>query len=124
MRAAAGAASSMGGGGGGTIICSHHHHHRHFLSLKGVSSNIIPTYSSSSSLLTTQSPTVYKPNLNLKFICRAADSTPQPSSAPININKSIVTDDEFSLAKVRFLFVRFLTFHNHQSNLLLYKQLL
>lgn len=123
MRAAAGAASSMGGG---TIICSHHHHHRHFLSLKGVSSNIIPTYSSSSSLLTAQSPIVYKPNLNLnfKFICRAADSTPQPSSAPININKSIVTDDEFSLAKVRFFFLRFLTFHNHQSNLLLYKQLL
>lgn len=97
IRAAAGAASSMGGGG--TIICSHQHH-RHFLSLKGVSSNIIPTYSSSSSLLTTQSPIVYKPNLNL--ICRAADSTPQPSSAPININKSIVTDDEFSLAKVSF----------------------
>lgn len=40
--------------------------------------------------------------IKLTFVSRAADST-QPSSAPASADKAIVTDDEFSLAKVCLL---------------------
>ncbi|KAM7529751.1 hypothetical protein LguiB_033161 [Lonicera macranthoides] len=86
------------GGGGGTI--STLFNHRHFLSLNTRPSS---SSSSSSSLVYYAHKPNYHHNLRFSFVSRAADST-QPSSAPapISSDKTIVTDDEFTLAKVSF----------------------
>ncbi|GLT34019.1 hypothetical protein SLA2020_085660 [Shorea laevis] len=75
----------------------HHHHHlcipnRWYPSLHPPSSPLPPPRPL---LLTRSNPKSH--SLKLTFVTRAADSTTQPSSA-----KTLVPDDEFSLAKVSF----------------------
>ncbi|CAK9150712.1 unnamed protein product [Ilex paraguariensis] len=102
MKAAATAASSIRGG---TVLCSHHFvlcNHRNFLSLNRVSSTAGPNSRTHPSIFSNQEPFFAKSNnsIRFKFISRAADST-QPSSAA-TADKSVVSDEEFSLAKVSF----------------------
>ncbi|KAL5808122.1 hypothetical protein ACOSQ3_028813 [Xanthoceras sorbifolium] len=91
-----------------TITCSHHHrdqhfgfssHHRCFLSLHPPSAS--PSASPSPSPLLPPLLASKRLRLKLSFVTRAADSRPT-SSAPASSDKTIVADDEFSLAKVSF----------------------
>ncbi|KAL6994085.1 hypothetical protein U1Q18_012190 [Sarracenia purpurea var. burkii] len=101
------AASSFGGGGAATVLCSHRFglcNHRYFLSLNRPSSTACPNSCIKQSFFTTEHhfhhdlPKPY--HQRLIFTSRSADST-QPSSAT-TVDKPIVPDDEFSLAKVSF----------------------
>ncbi|KAK3035236.1 hypothetical protein RJ639_033870 [Escallonia herrerae] len=95
-------ASSMAGGNTATILCSR----RLSLSLKRPSSSSSASLRPSPSTTTfgSQGPLLSKPNshLRLKFISRAADSTQPTPAATTADGKSIILDDEFSLAKVSF----------------------
>ncbi|KAL5741566.1 hypothetical protein ACOSP7_028298 [Xanthoceras sorbifolium] len=95
-----------------TITCSHHHrdqhfgfssHHRCFLSLHPppLSPSASPSPSPSPSPLLPPLLASKRLRLKLSFVTRAADSRPT-SSAPASSDKTIVADDEFSLAKVSF----------------------
>ncbi|KAJ0098790.1 hypothetical protein Patl1_21483 [Pistacia atlantica] len=81
-----------------TTLYSHHHHHQdHRFGLPNHHRCFLSIHPSSPPPLLTDK----RHRIKLTFISRAADST-QPSSAPASADKAIVTDDEFSLAKVSF----------------------
>ncbi|XP_074383278.1 uncharacterized protein LOC141724884 isoform X2 [Apium graveolens] len=84
-------------GGGATIICNHHHHR--IVSLTRLS------HTSSSALFNAQLPLLnhhHHKNKHGNFISRAADSTQPASPVVVNDKSPLVTDQEFSLAKVSF----------------------
>ncbi|XP_059670569.1 uncharacterized protein LOC132316078 [Cornus florida] len=106
MTIKAAAPAVMGGGGGGTVLCSHRiglFSRKYILSLNRPSSTLPrPNPRTGLSIFINQELVFSQSHhrLRLNFIARAADST-QPSSAA-TADKPIVSDDEFSLAKVSF----------------------
>lgn len=97
LTSSSSSSSSIGGVGVGGGTISTLFNHRHFLSLN--------TRPSSSSLVYANNKPSYHHNLRLNFVSRAADSTQPSSSAAISSDKTIVTDDEFTLAKVSTSFI-------------------
>ncbi|KAF8407851.1 hypothetical protein HHK36_006988 [Tetracentron sinense] len=94
------AAATVRGGGGGTLLCPFRFgigDRRYILSLDCPSTTSpSPTRLRPSSFIKQSSISAKPSHLRLVFIARAADST-QPS-----VDKAIVPDEEFSLAKVSF----------------------
>lgn len=95
-----------GGGGGDTVLCSHNHHFTlcNRLSFSPPIPNPTPnlTRSRPPSIITFFKPIPPKTH---RFVLKAAEST-QPaslsSSSTTSADKTIVSDEEFSLAKVSF----------------------
>lgn len=88
--------------GGGNVLCSHRSGNHQFISLNQFSPLNLRR---SSSNLANQDHFLQKPKTYLRFkfvIARAADSTQAPVPAAATGGKSVVEDEEFSLAKVSF----------------------
>ncbi|XP_016501837.1 uncharacterized protein LOC107820138 [Nicotiana tabacum] len=99
-------------GAGGTLFCSqsfsfvvcnytqkNHAQNNRALALKSVLVHKLTTFTNQDSILTKHQNL---PILRLKVVTRAADSSQPSSSAITSSDKSIVPDEEFSLAKVSF----------------------
>lgn len=95
--------ATVGGGGAGNMISSPRHRlvvfNHHFLSLNRFPPAVRPSASNQlEQPLVSVVPRKY--TITLRFIPRAADSTPVTS--PATAGKEIVSDEEFTLAKVSF----------------------
>ncbi|KAJ9562000.1 hypothetical protein OSB04_007160 [Centaurea solstitialis] len=89
-------------GGGGNLLCSHRSGDHQFISINHFSPLNLPR---TSAKLPNHDHFLQKPKTYFRFkllIARAADSTQAPIPAAATGGKSVVEDQEFSLAKVSF----------------------
>lgn len=93
-------ALARGGGGGDTVLCSHNHH----FALCNRLSFSPPVPNPTPNLTRSRPPIIiafFKPKTH-RFVLKAAESTQPASSLSTSADKTIVSDEEFSLAKVPF----------------------